>query len=225
MDKKVIALKGIRKIIAERMRKSLDTAAQANHRLRADATEMIKLKDELKSRGIKISITDILLKPVAIALIENPIMNATLTEEGIVFNEEINIGVAVAVSNGLIVPVIKGVDKLTLREIGERAFELVERTRSGKLKPDDISGGTFTVTNLGMYGIENFTAIINTPETGILAVGAIVKTPVVNEKDEIVIKPMMELSLTYDHRVVDGAPAAEFLLAVKKYIESPKFDN
>lgn len=223
VNRKIIPLKGIRKIIADRMRKSLDTAAQANHRLRVDMTRIISLREKLKTDNRKVSINDILIKVVASALIEHPLMNSTLTDEGILFLENVNIGLAIATENGLVVAVIRDAGKKDLDEIACISTELAEKARNRKLMPDDLTGGTFTITNLGMFGIENFTAIINPPEVGILAAGAIIKTPVVNEEDKIVIKPMMELSLTYDHRVVDGAPAALFLQSIKKYLETPDF--
>jgi pyruvate dehydrogenase E2 component (dihydrolipoamide acetyltransferase) len=223
IKQKIIPFKGIRKIIADHMRNSLDTAAQANHRLRVDMSKVMALKVKFKTDNMKISISDITVKAVSDSLIENPIMNSTLTDEGIFVCDHVNIGIAVAIDNGLVVPVIRNVQNMTLDEIASTSSELIEKTRAKKFKTNDITGGTFTITNLGMFGIENFTAIINTPEVGILAVGAIIKTPVVDEDNSIVVKPMMELSLTYDHRVVDGAPAALFLQSVKKHLETLDF--
>ncbi len=217
----IIPYKGIRKIIGDKMRSSLDTAAQANHRIKVDMTELVKYKDSLKAEGKAITITDMLVNITSCAIFENPIINSTLTDENIIIQDSINIGIAVAVENGLVVPCLKGVQDMGLGEISMKVKELVDRARNKKLMPDDMYGGTFTITNLGMFGIEGFTAIINPPESAILAVGAINKVPVVENYDHIVIKPVMEMSLTYDHRIIDGAPAAVFLQTLKKYIEKP----
>ena len=154
------------------------------------------------------------------ALQDFPILNAELRAEEIVLKHYVNIGVAVAVDNGLIVPNIKGAEKMRLEEISTKARELADKAKNNALQPDDYAGGTFTVSNLGMFGLDSFTAIINPPETGILAVGKIEKTPVVQD-DLIVIRPIMSLKLSYDHRIVDGAPAAQFLARVKDYLENP----
>ncbi len=218
---KLIPLSSMRKTVAERMMTSLHNMAQANHKITVDMTEIIALRNKLKESDRKVSYNDILIKIASFALRENPIINATLTDEGILLLNEINIGLAVAVENGLVVPVLKGVDELTLEQINEKSRELVDKARTGKLTLDEMTGGTFTVTNLGMYDIDSFTAIINPPESAILAVGMIKRVPVVVENDNITVRSIMELSLTYDHRVIDGAPAAKFLQDIKKYIENP----
>jgi len=134
---------------------------------------------------------------------------------------DVNVGVAVATEKGLVVPVVRNADKKEVREISLALKELVEKAREGKLAREEISGGTFTITNLGMFGVDMFTPIINPPETAILGVGRLVERPVVVDKD-IVIKPVMQLSLSFDHRVVDGVPAAQFLQRVKQVLESPE---
>lgn len=216
----IIPFAGMRKTISENMMKSLHGMAQANHRMKVDMSEFIRFRDKLKADGIKVSFNDIIVKTVAKALLDVPIMNSSLTEEGILVKDFVNMGIAVAVENGLIVPVIKDADLMTVKEISQVSAELIEKAKSGKLKPDEYKGGTFTITNLGMFDIDEFTAIINPPEAGILAVGKIDRVPVV-EAENIVIRPMMMLSLTYDHRIVDGAPAAQFLRRVKQIMQNP----
>jgi pyruvate dehydrogenase E2 component (dihydrolipoamide acetyltransferase) len=217
---RIIPFAGMRKVIADRMTQSLQGMAQANHRMKVDMTEIIRFREKLKAAEIKVSFTDIFVKVVAKALLDFPMANASLTDEGILVKDYVNMGLAVAVENGLIVPVIKDADLMTLGEIATVAAELIAKAKSGQLQPDDYTGGTFTITNLGMFGIDEFTAIINPPESAILAVGKIEKTPVVVD-DAVVIRPVMTLSLTYDHRVIDGAPAAQFLQRVKQILQNP----
>ncbi len=217
----VIPMRGMRKIIAENMSMSLRNHAQLTHTVRADMKNASDLRETYKAEGVKISYNDIVLKAVTRALMDFPVMNSTSTEDSIIMKEKVNLGIAVALEAGLIVPNIKDDARLSLAEFGQAARELSTKARENGLSTDDYAGGTFTVSNLGMYGLHDFTAIINPPESGILAVGAIEKTPVVLSGDEIAIRPLMSLTLTYDHRVVDGAPAAEFLVRVKKYIEHP----
>lgn len=216
----VVPFTGMRRVIAGRMVESLRTAAQATHRIRVDMTESARIRDTFRSEGKKVSYTDIIACAVCRALRDHPAMNAEITGEGIWIKDFVNLGVAVAVEKGLIVPVIRDADLLTLEEISVAASELAARAKDGQLQPEDYTGGSFTISNLGMYGLYDFTAILNSPESGILAVGKIEKTPVVRDGD-ICIRPMMILTLTYDHRVVDGAPAAQFLASVKRYLEQP----
>jgi pyruvate dehydrogenase E2 component (dihydrolipoamide acetyltransferase) len=210
----------MRKTIAKRMTDSLHIAAQANHKIEADVSELVRMREKLKTNDIKVSYTDILIKITAAALRDVPVMNSTWTDEGIFVKENINIGMAVALDEGLLVPVVHHADTMSLDRINKCTRSLIEKVQSSTLEPADMEGGTFTLTNLGMFDIDSFTAIINQPESGILAVGRIKESPVV-VNGEVVIKPMMVLSLTYDHRVVDGAPAARFLQQIKKYVETP----
>jgi len=216
----IIPFAGMRKIISERMVESLHTAAQATHHIKVDMSEASSLKASFKKADKRVSYNDIIAFSVCRSLIDYPIMNSELTEQGILLKDYVNLGIAVAVENGLIVPVIKDAELMTIEEIGIMTRELATKAKNGQLKPDEYKGGSFTISNLGMFGLDAFTAIINRPESGILAVGKIEKASVVIH-DEIVIRPMMVLTLTYDHRVVDGAPAAQFLAAVKKYLEQP----
>lgn len=216
----VIPFAGMRKVIASRMVESLQTAAQATHRIKVDMTEAGRLRNAFKSADKKVSYNDIVATAVCRTLKDYPIMNSELTDKGILIKDYVNLGIAVAIDNGLIVPVINDADLMTVEEIGTMTRELAVKAKNGKLKPNEYKGGSFTISNLGMFGLDSFTAIINQPESGILAVGKIEKTPVV-VNDEIAIRPIMALTLTYDHRVVDGAPAAQFLAALKKYLEQP----
>jgi pyruvate dehydrogenase E2 component (dihydrolipoamide acetyltransferase) len=216
----IVPFAGMRKVIANRMMQSLQGMAQANHRMKVDMTELIRFREKLKEAEVKVSFTDIFVKVVSRALLDFPMMNASLTESGIVVRDYVNMGVAVAVANGLIVPVIKDADLMTLQEIVTVSAELIAKAKNGQLQPDDYTGGTFTITNLGMYDIDEFTAIINPPETAILAVGKINQTPVV-ENGTIVVRPIITLSLTYDHQVIDGAPAAQFLQRIKQIMLNP----
>ena len=183
-------------------------------------TEAVRLREQLKAADVKVSYNDIILRCVARALTEFPMANASLEGNEIVQKGYVNLGMAVATDAGLLVPVMKDADKMTLPEIAAASAGLAARTRDNKLTPDELTGGTFTVSNLGMLDVDSFTAIINAPEAGILAVGKLKKEPVVVE-DEVVIRPMLELSLTYDHRILDGAPAAKFLRRIKTLLENP----
>ena len=220
----VISMSGIREIIAERMTLSVQTNASVTLHTEVDATAFVELRgmlnDKLQAREVSLTYTDLLVKVVANALGEHPRLNATLTDEGIHLLSEINIGVAVALEDGLVVPVVRNADKERLSEISAQVRAFAERARDNQLTPGELQGGTFTITNLGNFGIDAFTPIINPPESAILGVGRILKKPVVQD-DEIVIRSMLTLSLTFDHRVIDGAPAAQFLQTVAGYIQDP----
>jgi pyruvate dehydrogenase E2 component (dihydrolipoamide acetyltransferase) len=216
----IIPFTGMRKVIADRMMQSLQGMAQANHRMKVDMTELVRFREKLKEAEVKVSFTDIFVKVVSRALLNFPLANASLTDSGIVVRDYVNMGVAVAVANGLIVPVIKDADLMTLPEIATISAELIVKAKNGQLQPDDYIGGTFTITNLGMFDIDEFTAIINPPESAILAIGKINQTPVAVD-GAVVMRPIMALSLTYDHRVIDGAPAAQFLQRVKQIMQNP----
>ncbi len=166
-----------------------------------------------------VSYTDLLVKAVANALREHMLLNSSLVDDEIKVFEDISVGVAVATEKGLVVPVVHNADKLAVTEVRSVVKELAEKARLGKLAREDVAGGTFTITNLGMYDVKVFIPIINPPETAILGVGRVTEKPVIVEK-EVIAKPIMELSLSFDHRVVDGAPAALFLQKVKQILES-----
>jgi pyruvate dehydrogenase E2 component (dihydrolipoamide acetyltransferase) len=209
-----VAFRGVRKVIAERMHQSLHSSAQITIAAEADVTPATEFHARL-SREFDFSYTDMMIHSVARALMRHPRMNARLNGNGaeIALSASANVGFAVALDEGLIVPVVNRAESKSLREIALESRALGEKARSGNLKLEDVTGGTFTITNLGMFGIDAFTPILNPGETGILGVGRIVEKPAVY-RGEIAKRAMLWLSLTFDHRVVDGAPAAEFLQTV-----------
>jgi pyruvate dehydrogenase E2 component (dihydrolipoamide acetyltransferase) len=217
----VIPMDGMRRGIASTMSGSLSATAQANHSMLVDMSECVRLRERMKKAEIKISFNDIIILCAARALKEHPQVNAVRQEDSIVQKHYVNVGMAVATPRGLLVPVIMDTDKKSLREIAGITAALAERTKKGTITPDELTQGTFTVTNLGMLGVDKFVAILNPPESGILAVGAIKKQPVVLEDDSIAVRPMMWITLTYDHCVIDGAPAASFLGRIKELLEDP----
>ena len=217
----VIPMNGMRRGIANSMRSSLDTAAQANHSMLVDMSECVRLRKRLKDAEINISLNDIIIRCTAKALEEHPQINAVRQENNIIQKHYVNVGIAVATPRGLLVPVVTDANKKTLQEIAGATKVLAEKAKSGTITPDELTQGTFTVTNLGMLGVDRFVAILNPPESGILAVGAMKKQPVVLEDDSIGVRPMMWLTLTYDHCVIDGAPAAIFLGRIKELLENP----
>lgn len=219
-EETIVEFKGMRKAISDNMMQSLHNSAQANHKIRVDMTQAGLIRRTYQSAGKQLSYNDILIMALSHALMEHPYMNATVEDGNIRIKHYVNMGVAVAVDNGLIVPTIFGAHTMTLEEIHSAAEEKIKLARSGGLSRSDYSGGTFTITNLGMFGLDEFTAILNPPQVGILAVGAIIETPVVRD-GQIVVRPMATLTLTYDHRAVDGAPAAKFLQRLKALIENP----
>jgi pyruvate dehydrogenase E2 component (dihydrolipoamide acetyltransferase) len=211
--KEIIHLSGFRKTSAERVSASFKTAAHSTIMMEVDISKAKELHEKFQ-----VSYTTVLVGVVAKALLEHTIINATLDGDQIKIFEDVNVGVAVATEQGLVVSVIRNADRKSLKEIDTAIKELTEKARQGKLTREEVTGGTFTITNLGMYGVDFFTPIINPPEAAILGVGKIMEKPViVNGKVEV--KPVIMLSLSYDHRIVDGAPAAEFLSRVKEKIE------
>jgi pyruvate dehydrogenase E2 component (dihydrolipoamide acetyltransferase) len=207
-----IPMRGMRKTIAERMHQSLRDTAQLTITSEADVTPATELRERLK-REFDFTYTDLLIQATARALLKHPRMNARLEGNAIVTPSEVNVGLAVSLDDGLIVPVIHDVKSKTLRDIATLTKQAGEKARGGKLKLEDISGGTFTITNLGTYGVDAFTPILNSGETGILGIGRIVEKPAIY-RGEMTRRALMTLSLTFDHRVIDGAPAAQFLQTV-----------
>ena len=169
---------------------------------------------------VKVSVTDLLTKICASALARHPDVNVSLADQELLRHPSANVGIAVAAPQGLVVPVVKGAERLSLAEIAAVRADLVERARSQKLKGEDMEGGTFTISNLGMFGVESFIAVLNPPQAAILAVGATEDRPVARD-GEVVVRPTMTMTLTVDHRAVDGAPAADFLRTVKAMLEQP----
>jgi pyruvate dehydrogenase E2 component (dihydrolipoamide acetyltransferase) len=217
----VVPYSGTRKVIGDRMLQSSSTKPAAALTLHADAEMLIKWRNKLKKEGKAVSYNDLLVQITARALREYPIMNSRLEGNEIKMLEDINIGVAVDTDKGLMVPVIRNADRKGVLEISEESKGMLERIRKGKGALADMTGGTLTITNLGMFEIEQFTPIINPPECCILAAGAIVREPVVDENDNIKAASRMQLTLVFDHRIVDGAPGARFLQRVKHLIEWP----
>ena len=220
-----VPLAGVRRIIAERMSRSAHTTARVTLTTEADATDFAQLRASLKQQfestlGFAVSYTDILVAIAARALRECAYMNVRLAGEEVQSLSSINVGVAVDTERGLLVPVIRDADRKGIVELARTLHELAERARTGKSMPDDLAGGTFTITNLGMYEIDAFTPIINLPECAILGVGRLRGMPVVHQ-GQISVRQMMVLSLTFDHRLVDGAPAARFLQCIKQLVEQP----
>lgn len=216
----IVPMNGMRKAIARNMQNSHMTSPTVTFNLSVDMTELRRCREQLKANGVKVSYTDFIVKFVAKALREFPQLNCSVSENRIIYKRYVNMGVAVSLENGLVVPNIPDADKKSLTEISDELKELAAKAREGKLPLERLQGGTFTVTNLGMYGIESFSPIINQPEVAILGVNTIEEKPVVRG-GELVIRPMLNLSLTADHRVVDGAYAAQFLQRVKALMENP----
>ncbi len=220
-----VPLKGVRAIIADRMATSVHTTARVTLLMEADATEFATMRERLKVRvekewGYGPGYNDLLAKIVAMALRQFPYMNARLAPDAIERLSRVNLGMAVDTERGLLVPVIRDADKKSLRQFGAEFREIVERARTGRSLPDDLTGGTFTITNLGMYDVLAFTPVINLPEAAILGVGCITPRPVVRE-GQVVVRQILMLCLVFDHRLVDGAPAARFLQYIKDLIEEP----
>lgn len=222
MEKKK-KVSGMRKIIAERMSASWDISPRVVYSLSVDMTRtkegLKELNKDNTDKSEKVTMNHILMQVCARAMTEYEMMNSSFQEDEIIIHDQINIGLAVALDEGLIVPNIKDVANKDIRSIAKETNDVVARTKKNQITMDDITGGTFTITNLGMMGIENFSPIINQPEAAILGVTKMKETPVVIN-GEIVIRPMMNLNLVADHRMIDGAYAAQFLSRVKEALET-----
>jgi pyruvate dehydrogenase E2 component (dihydrolipoamide acetyltransferase) len=223
--KMVVPLAGPRKIIAERMAYSAFTAPHITLTLSVDMSEAARLRSRLSASieqrtGLRLSFTAILARAVASTLPRHPYLNAALDGDEVILWEDVNIGIATSIEDYLIVPVIREAQAKDLERVVADLGDLVERARSKRLTPSEMSGSTFTISNLGMFGIESFTAIINPPESAIMAVGKIVDTPVYVD-GQIELRPTMHLTLSADHRVVDGVAGARFLADLKAVLENP----
>jgi len=221
-----IPLEGMRKTIAERMMMSYQTTPHIDFTLRVDVSGIEEARQrvnvEADAEGSEhMTITAFMVMAVAWALRRNPYLNSTLQDEDIHLLPEVNIGVAVALDDGLIVPVVHNADQMSLSEISICVNDIVARARSGQLTPSDVGGCTFTISNLGPFGIEQFTAIINPPQTAVLAVGTIQQEVVPNEAGQLLVKPIIRMTLSADHRVLDGALCARFLNDVRDAMENP----
>ena len=223
---KVVPLTRIRKVIKDRLSYSMKTALHIPLTIEVDMTRVVELLTKFRPgienmHNIRLTITSILVKAVAKALKGHPILNSRFENEQIVIPEDINIGVAVAIEKGLVVPVIHNANKKSIIEIAKKIKELVEKARKESLSTEESTGGTFTVSNLGMFGIDLFAPIINPPESAILGVGRIVKKPVVLN-DKITVRSLMTLTLVFDHRIMDAVVAAKFLQTLKRILKNPK---
>lgn len=221
-----VPLSGMRRTIAERLVASKQQNPHFYLSVEVDAGPLMKLRTELNKANEaagqpKLTVNDFVLLAISRSAAAHPYVNASWGGDSIIQYASVNISVAVAVDDGLVTPVIRNAAKLSLKEISASVKDLATRARTKKLKPEEYQGGTITVSNLGAYGVEQFYAIVNPPQAAIVAVGAIVKKPVVNAKDEIVVGQRMVVSLSGDHRVVDGAVGAEFLSTLRKLIENP----
>ncbi|WMT18137.1 dihydrolipoamide acetyltransferase family protein [Parageobacillus toebii] len=216
---------GMRKVIATRMFASLQQTAQLTIHMKVDVTELLelqkKLREELQDEpDIKLTITDFIARATVLALCAHKQMNSLYQNGNIHTYDSVHLGIAVALENGLVVPVIPYAEKLSLKEISKKIKELSVRAREGKLSSEEMKGSTFTITSLGAYGVEFFTPVLNPPEVGILGVGTVTDTPVF-VGDAIQKRKILPLSLTFDHQVIDGAPASQFLTTIKNYLEKP----
>ena len=222
---KQIKARGMRKVIAERMTESWHTSPRVVYTASVDMEAAIDFKNCLKkkygNKGVSISINHILIKVAGQILKEFPEVNASFRDNVITLHDDINVGLAVDVEGGLVVPNIKRVQDLDYVGIAKKTNELIEKARTMSFELEEIEGGTFTITNLGMLGVESFSPIINQPELAILGVNKVVKTPVCID-DKIVIRPMMNLNFVADHRVIDGAVAAKILSRIKELLENPQ---
>lgn len=209
----------MRKVIAQRLTESKQTIPHFYVTTSIDMTALAEKRAQLKAMGINLSVNVFIVKAVALALKEFPMVNASSDGKFVMRKTKINVGVAVSIDNGLVVPVIKNTDKKALDEIQDEVAEMAEKARAGKLPPDAMKGGTFTISNMGMLDVENFCAIINPGESAILAVSSAIPTPVVRD-NQVVVRSIMKVTLSCDHRVIDGAMGAQFVNAVKTKLEN-----
>jgi len=221
----VLPFAGIRKVVAERLTESLQTMAQVTIAREVEAGGLVARRAALAAgfeaaTGVRLTYTDLLVQLVAELLADHPLLNATLTEQGIVLSQAVHMGVAVALEDGLIVPVIRDAGTRSLAELARDRTDLAAKAQAGTLTMDEVEGGTFTISNLGSFGADAFTPIVNPPQCAILGVGRIVDKPVA-VAGAVEVRPTMWLSLTFDHRIVDGAPAARFLQQLGDRLASP----
>lgn len=224
-DVTVKPITGIRKVIATRMFTSLQQTAQLTIHMKADVTQLIELQEKLRNElhdesNIKFTITDFIARAAILSLRTHKQMNSLYQDGHIYTYDSIHLGIAVALENGLVVPVIRYAEKLSLKEISQKIKELSTKAREGALSSEEMTGSTFTITSLGAYGVEFFTPVLNPPEIGILGVGTATDVPVFVE-DTVQKRKNLPLSLTFDHQVIDGAPASQFLGMIKHYLENP----
>jgi pyruvate dehydrogenase E2 component (dihydrolipoamide acetyltransferase) len=213
------AMSKMRQIIAQRLTQSVVTAPHFFVTVAVDMTDLVRFRAQLKEKGAPYTVTDFISEAAVLTLKEFPEVNSTTDGKSVRWHSQVHLGLAVSLEQGLVVPVIRNAGELTLGELNARAKELAEKARSGKLTPDETSGSTFTISNMGMLDVENFTAIINPGESAILAVSSTMKKAVVRD-DKVVVRSMMKLTLSSDHRIIDGAMAARFVNALKQKLEN-----
>jgi pyruvate dehydrogenase E2 component (dihydrolipoamide acetyltransferase) len=224
--RRIVPLTNIRRTIAERMTQSVREAPQFTVEVDVDMGRAMAIVQDYRdgagaSAGPKVTVTALLVKACAWALTQFPAANSMYETDQLVEWDEVNIGVATAIEQGLIVPVVHNADRLGMKEIAARLTDLTVRARENRLKLDDLQGGTFTISNLGMFGTDRFTAILNPPQAAILAVGRVAKRAMVGADDRIEVRQMASLALTADHRVLDGAAGAQFLALIQRALEHP----
>lgn len=218
----VVKLAGMRKVVAERMAQSRREIPSVTQNVKIDVTNLMKFRKQINADlGVKYSVNDFILKAVAKALKNNKHILVTLDGDKIIKRAHVNVGMAVALDEGLIVPVLKDIDKMSLEEISATAKDLAERARTNKLGMDEYKGSTFSISNLGMFGVETFDPIVNQPDSGILGVCAVQDELVMDDEGNISKRQFMRISFTFDHRLIDGATAAKFELAIKELLENP----
>jgi len=208
----------MRQIIAQRLTQSVVTAPHFFVTVEVDMTELVKFRAQLKEKGAPYTVTDFISQAVVLTLKEFPEVNSSTDGKTTRWNSHVHLGVAVSLEQGLVVPAIRNADELTMTELNARSKELADKARTGKLAPDEMSGSTFTISNMGMLDVENFTAIINPGESAILAVSSTLKKAVVRD-DKVVVRSIMKMTLSSEHRIIDGAMAARFVNAVKQKLE------
>ena len=221
-----IPLTAMRRTIAKRLSQSMQTAPHYYVTSVIDTGKLAELRQQINGYAekdpapVKVSFNDLIIKAVALALVRMPQVNVSFAEDRLIQKKQVNVGMAVALEQGLIVPVIRNANQRSMLDIARESQRLAELARTGKLRPEDFSGGTFTVSNLGMFDVDSFTAVINPPESAILAVGSITPTPVVVD-GQVMVRNRMKVTMSSDHRAIDGATAARFLQEVKRLLEEP----
>jgi len=220
----LLPLGAMRRTIARNMLGSVQSAPQFHLSVATDMKKLAAVRAQLNVKlipdKIKLSVNDLLIKALCCAVKKVPLINASYSDDGIRLYHHVNVGVATAVEDGLLVPVIHNVGSLSLKALAQKSAELISLAKSGKLSLDQMKGGTITISNLGMHGTDRFTAILNPPESAILAVGRIIDTPV-GRDGRVTLRPMMDITATFDHRVVDGAAGARFMTCLRELIETP----
>jgi pyruvate dehydrogenase E2 component (dihydrolipoamide acetyltransferase) len=219
-----VPLSSMRRVVARRLVDSMRSAPHFYLTTAVDAEALLAFRADLNSQldeDLKVSVNDLVVKACAVLLRANPELNVSFGGDKLLLHRRVHVGIAVAVDGGLVVPVVRDADHKTLTQVAREARELIGRAREGQLAPEDMAGGTFTVSNLGMFGVEQFTAVINPPEAAILAVGAALPEPVATEEGAVAVRRRMRMTLSIDHRALDGATGAGFLQQLKTTLEHP----